>query len=172
MPARKKKTDKRPRTGKKPRQSASREGKQKSSGRTEGSINRTTLERMNAAEGMLLRHYAEPMAVQALRKEYGVSEKTARRYIDLVRDRWLETSDRGRPVRRSAAVNRLLRIAREHSNSGTTLVACERLIAEIEGTRAPERVEHTLSLESETEEAITMLARAFGVDPKDLEDGD
>lgn len=140
-------------------------------GRPQDSRNRQTLDRMNAVEGMLLEHYSDAQVVHVARKEWGVAEKTARRYLRLVRERWLEEEEEKRAFRKAAAVARLHAIGRKARGMPAVLVQVEKQIAEIEGTKAPEKIEQTtVNLDAEADQALAMIAAALGLDPEDLAD--
>jgi len=141
-------------------------------GRTNGSRNKTTTERVNMAEGMLLEHYSEQQIVHVMGKELDLVSATIKGYVRAARQRWIEEAERARPSRKAAAVARLHNVGRKAKNNPAVLVQVEKVISEIEGTKAADRVEQTvISLDAEGDKAIQMIAAALGLDPEDIIDG-
>ena len=137
-----------------------------------GSKNKATVERLNAVEAMLLDHFNEAQVIHVMGKETGLAEKTVRGYIRQVRQRWLDEAEKARPSRKAAAVARLHNVGRKAKSMPAVLVQVEKQIAEIEGTKAPEKVEQTtISLDAQGDKAIQMIANALGLDPEDIIDG-
>lgn len=137
-------------------------------GRPQGAKNVTVIERMNAVETMLLANYTDHMVATIGERQWKVTAKTVRGYLKAVRDRWIEEAETGRTARKAAAVQRLKAISRDANKDdirGRTRV--ELAIAEIEGTKAPEKIEQIVKVEAT--EALNAIARAIGMNPKEFE---
>lgn len=140
----------------------------KRNGRPPGRLSDETIERMNAVETMLLSHYTDYQVIQIGSKQWGVAEKTVKKYVKEVRARWLEEAEEQRPARKVAAVNRLKKIARDTPKHDTrALVKVEMAIADIEGTRAAEKRE--VAVTADVSSSINAIAQVLGVDPEELE---
>lgn len=88
------------------------------------------------AEGRSRRHVIEQMAT------IGIPERTVDRYIQKARDLWRADRAAARPSELEASLHRLGHLSRRYeSDHPAQAVACERLMAEIRGVRAPEKLE-------------------------------
>ena len=135
-------------------------------GRPKGSLNLKKKERLNKIEGMLLNHFNDHQIVVICRKEWNITADTAREYIRTVRRRWLEEEDERRPAKKAAARQRLLNIARISKNRPALLIQVERLLSEIEGTKAPE--EKTVEVKTTNhKEALALAKEMLGIEEDD-----
>ena len=132
-------------------------------------MNFETTERANRVEGLLLNHYSQSQIIHICCKEWDVGEKTILKYIRIARQRWVDEENRKRPYRKASAVARLHNIGRKAKDYPPVLVQVEKLISDIEGTRAPERIEAAVaSLDVEGGKVVEMLANIFGINPAEL----
>jgi len=137
-------------------------------GRPKGSLNLKKKERLNKIEGMLLNHFNDHQIVVICRKEWSITADTAREYIRTVRKRWLEEEDERRPAKKAAARQRLLNIARISKNRPALLIQVERLLSEIEGTKAPEE-RHVEVKAANHDEALALAKEMLGIEEDENE---
>lgn len=97
--------------------------------------------RLKQVEEWLCEHEQGESLTARIMKEWDVSERTARNYTAKVLDRWETEAIEDRPTRREAQRQRLFAIARRFQDDPGTLRWVENLLAKIDGTPAPERLE-------------------------------
>lgn len=101
-----------------------------------------TRERLQWVEEQMLRHRVGRTFERDIGIRFGVGIRQARKYVELVRLRWVKEAEaRGDlAAKKAAAVQRLMAIAAE-APERRDRIAAEKLIAEIEGTKAPMKLD-------------------------------
>jgi hypothetical protein len=78
----------------------------------------------------------------------GIGQTSTEKYIRRVRERWLMEAEASRPNDKANAVNRLMQSMRDARRAGkwSAVLGFERLIADIQGTREPLRVDLNMNV--------------------------
>ena len=99
--------------------------------------------RLDLADRMLRDGRSRADVVKAMRAEFGSSTRAADAYMRRTRDRWTSESAATRPTDRDATIARLEHLSGKAEKRGAfaAAVGAERLLADVRGVRAPERVE-------------------------------
>ena len=100
------------------------------------------IRRSRAIEEMMALGHSRERILNACERQFKMSQRTTDEYTQRVKDAWAEDAHRTRPERREAARARLLRVREDLTRwrQGGPLVALERLLCDIDGTKEPEAV--------------------------------
>jgi hypothetical protein len=100
------------------------------------------IRRGRAIEEMMALGHSRERILSACERRFKMSPRTTDEYIQRVKDAWAEEASRTRPERREAARARLLRAREDLTRwrQGGPLVALERLLCDIDGTKEPDAV--------------------------------
>lgn len=103
--------------------------------------------RVAIVEDLMAEHRSTPYIVDECTRKWNCSAVTVQRYMQRVRERWIEEREgqRGTDLERTLA--RLTRLARklEAKKAWAALMQAEKLIADLLGVRAPEKHDHRVA---------------------------
>ncbi len=126
--------------------------------------------RLLSVERMLLRPTAQTAIVEYARSTWGIGRNQTLRLIERVYDRWTVEGERDRPRVKEAQVRRLRQmLGRIHDTydqskpdrwlrNVASAVAVERLLADVQGTREPVKIEHDFSRLQAVDGAVASLS--------------
>jgi len=130
--------------------------------------------RLAAVEAMLAEGRPRAEIAADCRRRFSMSVRTVDDYIARVRERWVAESAEASPTLREKAIARLQALARKLEAKGAwaPLVNAERLLADIQGLRAPAKVDvrADLSARSTSIGAVTTREEACRIIDSTLAD--
>lgn len=134
-----------------------------------------TLERVDAAEELIVAGLTRSVVLQQLRERFGCTERTARDYIDKVHERWKTQNSSELPFRREAMYRRGERLfakataAKNYSAAAATYASLCRQTAAF-NPHSPERKKRIEALGPVPDDPAKALAYARNVILLELED--
>lgn len=103
--------------------------------------------RLAIIEDMLAEHHSTPHIVDECTRKWNCSPATVHRYMQRVRERWIDEREGQRGTDHERTLARLTRLARklETRRAWGALMQAEKLIVDLLGVRAPEKHDHRVA---------------------------